>query len=158
MRRDLGRVPFLLWAVTSSERRGPGRRPGDPAAPRDCKALGSSASQTSDKLADPVCLLGRAVAAGGTLRVGGRARLFDWRPSPGVRKFAFVYFPEKLNKLVRLSSSTPDVRFHCKNIFAGQKIAPKCFHRQSAAVCCSALRPAATREGAADVHLGCAFQ
>lgn len=64
--------------------------------------------------------------------------LFDLSPSPGVGEFTFVYFPS-LHKPVRLSSRRQTCVFNCKNIFAGQKIAPKCFYRQNAAVCCSAL-------------------
>lgn len=72
-----------------------------------------------------------------------------WSPSPGVH-IHFVYFPEKLNKPVRLSSSKAEVRFHCENIFAGQKIAPKCFHRQIAAVGCYSQSTA----GDVDMHPG----
>ena len=84
---------------------------------------------------------------------GHGARLFDLGPSPGVCKATFVYFPEKLNKSVRLSSSMLDMRFHCNNIFVGQKIAPKCFHRQDAAVCCCGRWG-----GAGHVHPRNAFQ
>lgn len=58
--------------------------------------------------------------------------MFDLSPSPGVRKFTFVYFPEKLRKPVRLSSPSQTCVFTVKiflrvrklhqNVFVGEML------------------------------------
>lgn len=55
---------------------------------------------------------------------GGRGGhcLFDVRPSPGVRTFTFVYFPEKLHKPVRLNSPHQTCVFTVKTFLRVRKL------------------------------------
>lgn len=71
--------------------------------------------------------------------------LFGWNSSPGLHKFICIYFPEQLNKSLKLGSPRADSHFSCENVFVGLKFAQKCSHKQNASVVC--VTPQRTTSG-----------